>query len=81
MAKRKKPLGAGLTQAIGGALVGLDQQIFRAMPRVEERFKHRDEVSLAAADGGTLLIELPGDAETPTPQPSDAPDDGSDPSA
>jgi hypothetical protein len=64
MAKHKKPLGAGLTQAIGGALVGLDQQIFRALPRVEERFKQRDEVSLAAADGGTLVVELPDDAVT-----------------
>lgn len=59
MAKGKKPLAAGLTQAIGGMLVGVDQQIFRATPRVEERFKHRDEVSLAASEGGTLVVVLP----------------------
>jgi hypothetical protein len=78
MAKRKQPLGAALTQAIGGALVGVDQQIFRATPRVEERFKHRDEVSLVASDGGTLVVELPDDVEIPTPRepkrPEDAPD-------
>jgi hypothetical protein len=58
MAKRKK-LSAGLTQAIGGALVAVEQQIFRGTPRVEERFQQRDEASLAAADGGTLVIDLP----------------------
>jgi hypothetical protein len=66
MAQRKKPLAPGLTQAIGGALVGVDQQIFRATPRVEERFKQRDEVSLATSEGGTLVVGLPDAVELPT---------------
>jgi hypothetical protein len=71
MTKRKKPLAAGLTQAIGGLLVGFDEQVFRATPRVEERYKRRDEVSLAAAEGGTLVVGLPDD--TPPIDPGPAP--------
>lgn len=68
MAKGKKqPLAPGLTQAIGGMLVGVDQQIFRGTPRVEERFKQRDEVSLATSEGGMLVVGMPDDVELPTP--------------
>ena len=59
MARGKKPVAGGLTQAIGGMLVGVDQEIFRATPRVEERFKHRDEISMVASEDGTLIVTLP----------------------
>ena len=71
MATPKKPSAAGLTQAIGGMLVGVDQQIFRAMPRVEERFKQRDEVSMVASEEGALIVTLPEDTEVPTPSPTE----------
>jgi hypothetical protein len=61
--RKRKGLGAGLTNAIGGALVEFEQQIFRGRPRVEERFTRRDEVSLAATDGGRLIIGLPNALE------------------
>jgi hypothetical protein len=67
VAKAKRPLSEGLSRAIGGALVDFEQQIFRGRPRVEERFQRRDEVSLAAGDGGTLVVGLPEQEGPPGP--------------
>lgn len=67
MTKRKKPFAAGMTQAIGGMLVGFDQQVFRGTPRVEERYKLRDEVSVAAAEGGTLVVGMPAEVDVTGP--------------
>jgi hypothetical protein len=50
-----------MTSAIGGALVDLEQRIFRGEPRVEERYERRDEVTLTATEGSTLVVGLPGD--------------------
>ncbi len=61
MAKRRKPLGSGLTSVIGGALVEFEQQIFRSRPRQEQRYLHRDETTVTSAEGGTMTIGLPGD--------------------
>jgi hypothetical protein len=61
MAKQKRG-AAGMTSAIGGALVDLEQAILRARPTVEERYERRDEVTLAATDGVELVIGLPPEA-------------------
>ena len=58
---KRKGLAAGMTSAIGGALVDLEQRIFRGEPRVEERYERRDEVTLTATEGSTLVVGLPGD--------------------
>jgi hypothetical protein len=68
---KRRGLRAGLTDGIGGALVEFEQQIFRSRPRVEERFTRRDEVSLAATDGGRLVVGLP-DAHVDDPATSGA---------
>lgn len=75
MTKRKKPLAAGLTQALGGLLVGFDEQVFRGTPRVEERYKRRDEVSLAAAEGGTLVVGLPDGVDAIGPDATEPDED------
>lgn len=59
MTKKRKPLAAGLTNAIGGALVNFEQEIIRGRPHVEERYTRRDEVTMTSAAGGELRIELP----------------------
>jgi hypothetical protein len=64
MTSKRKRLAAGLTGAIGGALVNFEQEIFRGRPHVEERYSRRDEVTVTAAAGGELLVELP-DATPP----------------
>ncbi|HSL33546.1 MAG TPA: hypothetical protein VK871_07840 [Candidatus Limnocylindrales bacterium] len=56
-----------MTSAIGGALVDLEQAILRARPTVEERYERRDEVTLAATDGGELVIEMPPEARVVVP--------------
>lgn len=61
MTKKRKPLAAGLTNAIGGALVNFEQEIFRGRPHVEERYSRRDEVTITSAAGGELRIGLPDD--------------------
>jgi hypothetical protein len=62
MAKKKRGAAAGMTSAIGGALVDLEQRLFRGEPRVEERHQRRDEATLTAADDGSLVLRLPGEA-------------------
>ena len=78
MTKKRKPLAAGLTNAIGGALVAFEQEIFRGRPHVEERYARRDEVTITSTEGGQLLVGLPDpaddadDVSAPTP-PGESP--------
>ena len=72
MAKRsKRPSGA---QTIGGILAGFDGQVFRTTPPPHELVKKGDRLpSIPSGDGGTLIVELPDDAQPPDaePQPTD----------
>jgi hypothetical protein len=78
MTKKRKPLAAGLTNAIGGALVAFEQEIFRGRPHVEERYARRDEVTITSTEGGHLVVGLPDEAppvdavSAPTP-PAESP--------
>ena len=61
MAKRKSS-AAGMTSAIGGLLVNLEQQLLRSRPEVQERFERRDELTTTATDAdGVLVIGMPDD--------------------
>jgi hypothetical protein len=61
--RRKGPSGA---QTIGGILAGFDGQIFRSTPPPHELVRKGDRLpSIAADDGGTLIVELPGDRSEP----------------
>jgi hypothetical protein len=77
LTKKRKPLAAGLTSAIGGALVNFEQEIFRGRPHVEERYARRDEVTITSAAGGELHIELPNDSPPPGNVSSPRPPAGS----
>jgi hypothetical protein len=46
-------------------MVDLEQHLLRARPRVEERHRRRDEVTLAAADGSTVTVGLPDTDDGP----------------
>lgn len=49
---------------IGGILAGVDQQIFRATPPAQELVHHaRPDDAVAAGDGSTISVTLPGDAD------------------
>ena len=69
MIGRKRPgAAAGLTNAIGGMLVGLDEQLLRSQPRIEVLVK-RGTASRGERDAaGELVIELPSQPdESPAP--------------
>jgi hypothetical protein len=67
VAKRsKRPSGA---QTIGGILAGFDGQVFRTTPPPHELVRKGDRLpSIPAGDGGTLIVELPDDAQPPGPE-------------
>ncbi len=51
--------------AIGGALVGLDQQVFRTLPPAQELVHHaRPDDPVPTGDGG-LLVTLPPERREP----------------
>ena len=63
MAKKK---GQSVGQSIGGILVGFDQQIFRTTPPTNELVAKGDRLApVAASDGGTMRVGLPGDTTGP----------------
>jgi hypothetical protein len=73
--RRRRRLSAG--QAIGGAIVGFDYQVFRATKPPAELVEHAAPIrGLSAADGGLLTIGLPddepvdADAERPADEPA-----------
>ena len=69
-ARKKSGAAAGLTNAIGGMLVGLDEQLLRAQPRIEVLVKRRsrDQLRGERDAAGELVIELPvRSAEDPEP--------------
>jgi aldose 1-epimerase len=66
--RKKKTESVG--QTIGGMLVGLDQQIFRSTPPVNEMVAKGDRLApVAASGGGTIHVGLPGDAVAPITAP------------
>ena len=74
--QRKKKKAGSVGQAIGGMLVGFDQQIFRTTPPVNEMVAKGDRLApVPAAGGGTMRVGLPGDPSAP-----DAAPPGGDPS-
>jgi len=70
---RKKPgAAAGLTNAIGGMLVGLDEQLLRGQPRIEELVKRGTPSRGERDPAGELVIELPSrPVEDPAPVSND----------
>jgi aldose 1-epimerase len=67
---RKRKGGVGVT--IGGIVAGIEQQIFKTMPPVDELVQKGAPLRpVAAAGGGTLRVALPGDAADVA---ADAPD-------
>jgi hypothetical protein len=55
---RKK--GASIGQTLGGIMAGIDGQIFRTTPPVNELIAKGDPIpGVAAAGGGRLTVELP----------------------
>ena len=70
MTKKKPSIGT----AIGGALVGLDNAVFKTgQPPAEQVESAKPQKPVAADDGGTLSIELP---EGGAPRPSDVDEPG-----
>src|SRR6187551_3020921 len=71
VSEQRKKKGESVGQTIGGMLVGLDQQIFRSTPPVNEMVAKGDRLApVAASGGGTMRVGLPGDPPAPG---SDAP--------
>ena len=64
---RRKPRAAGLTHAIGGMLVGFDEQVMRSTPRAEILVKRGTQLRGERAGGGDLILELP-DPIAPPPE-------------
>jgi hypothetical protein len=71
--RRRRRTSAG--QALGGAIVGFDYQVFRATKPPAELVEHAAPVrGLSAADGGLLTIGLSDDEPGTEPErPADAP--------
>src|SRR6478672_6147824 len=62
VAEQRKKKSESVGQTIGGMLVGLDQQIFRSTPPVNEMVAKGDRLApVAASGGGTISVGLPGD--------------------
>jgi hypothetical protein len=72
--KKAKKTGSGLsglTNVVGGMLVGLDEQLLRSTPRVEVLVKRGQTVRGTSSQGGALLVGLPDDPiELPTDSPA-----------
>lgn len=63
---RKKRLS--VSQTVGGALLGFEQQVFRSVPPAEELVHHaRPDAPIAGADGELLTLELPEVVELDDP--------------
>ena len=59
-AKRPKKRKRSIGQAMGGIIVGFEQQILRTTPPAEELVRHaRPDEPVPAADGSRLLITMP----------------------
>jgi hypothetical protein len=58
MAKRKRNTPTA-TAIIGGALIDLEQKIFRSLPSVEVLVEHGTDQTGLAADGSGLTIAFP----------------------
>ena len=59
--KKRGSRAAGLTNAIGGMLVGFDEQVMRGQPRAEILVKRGTQLRIERDAGGDLLIDLPSD--------------------
>jgi len=61
---RKRGRGAGV--AIGGIVAGIEQQLFKTTPPVEELVaRGKPTAPVPAAGGGTLTVSMPGDPMDP----------------
>src|SRR6186713_1067738 len=70
VSEQRKKKGESVGQTIGGMLVGLDQQIFRSTPPVNEMVAKGDRLApVAASGGGTMRVGLPGDPSAPGAPP------------
>src|SRR6478735_9290494 len=70
VSEQRKKKGESVGQTIGGMLVGLDQQIFRSTPPVNEMVAKGDRLApVAASGGGTMRVGLPGDPAAPESVP------------
>jgi hypothetical protein len=58
MAKRRRPKPSA-TAIIGGAMVDLEQRIFKSVPRVEILVEQGKDQAGLAADGSGLTVEFP----------------------
>jgi aldose 1-epimerase len=66
---RKPKHGVGVT--IGGIVAGIDHQIFRTTPPVDELVQKGAPIrSVAAAGGGTLQVGMPGDPDEAPAEPA-----------
>jgi len=66
---RKPKHGVGVT--IGGIVAGIDHQIFRTTPPVDELVQKGAPIrSVAAAGGGTLHVGMPGDRNDAAAEPA-----------
>src|SRR5262245_22152258 len=65
-APRRKKRGGGAGAAIGGLIAGIEQQLFRTTPPVEELVaRGKPTAPVPAAGGGTLTVSIPGDPIQP----------------
>jgi hypothetical protein len=55
VSEQRKKKGESVGQTIGGMLVGLDQQIFRSTPPVNEMVAKGDRLAPVAASGGGTM--------------------------
>jgi aldose 1-epimerase len=66
--RRRRGHGAGI--AIGGIVAGIEQQIFKTTPPVEELVARGKPIpAVPAAGGGTLTVAMPGDPIEPQAEP------------
>jgi hypothetical protein len=76
MTKKKRRTSAGVT--IGGIVAGIEQQIFRTTPPVNELVAKGTPLrAIAASDGGTLDVTFPDDAPSVEERANEHSDEGS----
>lgn len=71
--KKRRSRAAGLTNAIGGMLVGFDEQVMRGQPRAEILVKRGTQLRIERDAVGELVIELPPRPDEPPGSASEGP--------
>jgi hypothetical protein len=72
--KAKRGRSGSATTTIGGAMAGFEEQVFKALPRIEELVRRGQDVRGLAADGSGLSVgfppdEAPGEVPDASPEP------------